>query len=443
MNGQARSASRWTRRLAALVAPVLVVGAGLAPAIASAHEDGSPAWVAVEWNQALVQALTVENTPPPTAMRAGAIVQVSVFDAVDGLSSQYLAYHLPGTAPRGASAPAAAAGAAHQALVTLFPAEQTGFDALLASDLTRLRDDAGDSEHDAVRRGVAWGVSVADAILALRAHDGFTTPPPPYRPNPGIGHWRPTPPAFVPAPAFRQFAAMTPWALASPGQFLPGLPPALTSARYTQDFNEVKAYGAANSTARSGFQTQTAQLWQSAAPVTLWDGVADALIASRDLDLTDATHLLALANMAMADAVIAIWNAKNFYDTWRPVTAIQKANLDNNPLTEADPTWQPLLVTPAFQEYPAGHPGVSAAAAAVLAERFGDHTTYTITSPAMTAATRTLPSFSAGVQQVIDARVFGGIHFRFAGDTAAVMGRQVAAYVYATQLQPRRCPGQG
>jgi len=441
MNRQSRSASRRGRRLAALVAPILVV-TGLAPTLASAHEDGSPAWVVLEWNQALVNALTVENTAPPPAMRAGAIVQVSVFDAVDGLTNQYVAYHLPGPAPHGASAPAAAAGAAHQALVTLFPAEQTRFDALLASDLTRLRDDAGDSDEDAVQRGVDWGVSVADAILALRAHDGLTTPPPPYMPNPAIGRWQPTPPAYVPSPAFRQFAAMTGWALTSPGQFLPGPPPALTSAQYTQDYNEVKTSGAANSTVRSDFQTQTAQFWQSAPPVTLWDGVADTLIASRHVDLTDATHLLALTNMAMADAVIAIWNAKNFYDTWRPVTAIQHADLDNNPLTEADPNWQPLLVTPAFQEYPAGHPGVSAAAAAVLAERFGNNTSYTITSPAMTGVTRTLPSFSAGVQQVIDARVFGGIHFRFAGDTAAVMGRQVASYVEATQLQPRRCPRQ-
>jgi hypothetical protein len=148
--------------------------------------------------------------------------------------------------------------------------------------------------------------------------------------------------------------------------------------------------------------------------------------------------LLAQENMAMADAVIAAWNAKNYYDTWRPITAIHDAALDGNPATDADPAWQPLLVTPAFQEYPAGHPGVSQAAAAILADRFGNRTRYTLSSPGMPGVTRTLPSFSAGVAQVIDARVLGGIHFRFAGDVAAAMGRQAAAYIEATQMQLRR-----
>jgi hypothetical protein len=132
--------------------------------------------------------------------------------------------------------------------------------------------------------------------------------------------------------------------------------------------------------------------------------------------------------MAMADAVITIWHAKNFFDTWRPITAIRAST---------DPSWQPLLVTPTFQEYPAGHPGVSQAAAAVLAHRFGDRTAYRLTSPVMPGVTRTLRSFSAGVAQVSDARVYGGIHFRFACDAAVAMGRKVAALVEATQMRPR------
>jgi hypothetical protein len=425
---------RRLRPVAALALAALLLAAVLAPVPAAADESPAPAQVVIEWNQALLDALTVANTPPPPAMRAGAIVTTAVFDAVNGLTRRYLPYHVSAHGPRGASAQAAAAGAAHKALVALFPSQQARLDALLDTTLARLAD----RDARGIDRGVAWGASVADAILALRANDGFTTPLPPYVLSTAVGRWQPTPPAFLSAPAFREFAAMIPWALTSPAQLLPAPPPALTDARYARDFDEVKMLGSATSTSRSAFDTQTAQFWQSATPVVIWDPVADTLIARHHLGLTDAARLLAQENMAMADTVIAVWNAKNDYDTWRPITAIQRAGLDGNPATDADPAWQPVLVTPPFQEYPAGHPGVSAAAAAVLAHRFGNCTRYTLTSPAMPGVSRSLPSFSAGVAQVIDARVFGGIHFRFAGDVAATMGRQVAAYAEETQMQRSR-----
>lgn len=424
------------RPVAALALPALLVAAVLAPAPAAANHGPLPAQVVIEWNHALLDTLTAANTPPPPAMRAGAIVATAVFDAVNGLTRRYLPYHVTTPGPRGASAQAAAAAAAHEALVSLFPSQRARLDALLAETLARLGDRDGDS--GTIDRGVAWGASVADAILALRADDGITRPLPPYVVSSAVGRWQPTPPAFPSAPAFREFATMTPWALASPAQFLPTPPPALTGARYARDFDEVKTLGSATSTTRSAFDTQTAQFWQSASPVVIWDPVADTLIARHRLGLTDAARLLAQENMAMADAVIAVWNAKNSYDTWRPITAIHEAALDGNPATEPDAAWQPLLVTPTFQEYPAGHPGVSQAAATILADRFGNHTWYTLTSPGMPGVTRTLPSFSAGVAQVIDARVFGGIHFRFAGEVAAAMGRQVAAHVEATHMQRRR-----
>jgi hypothetical protein len=431
MFGHARR-SPWA---AAVTAALLVAGLHT-PARAGADHDARSAQVVIEWNQALLGALTTAQTPPPPAMRAGAIVATAVFDAVDGLTHRYAPYHVAGPAPRGASTPAAAAGAAHEALVALFPAQRAGFDALLATTLARLKDRHPDT--DAISRGLTWGASVADATLAMRADDGLTAPPPPYLLSPVIGRWQPTPPAYPPAPSFRQFAAMTPWALTSPAQFLPGPPPHLTSARYARDFDEVKSLGNTTSTTRSGFDTQTALFWHTALPVALWDAVADTLITRHRLDLTDAARLLALDNLAMADAVIAVWNAKNHYDTWRPITAIQHADLDDNPHTAADPAWQPLIATPTFQEYPAGHPGVSQAAAAILADHFGDHTTYTLTSPTMPGITRSFTSFTAGVAQVTDARIYAGIHFRFACHTATVMGRQVADYVQATTLTPSR-----
>jgi hypothetical protein len=419
----------------AVTAPVLIAGL-LTPARAAADHELRSAQVVIEWNQALLGALTTAQTPPPPAMRAGAIVATSVFDAVDGLTHRYVPYHVTEAAPRGASPLAAAAGAAHEALVALFPTQRAGFDALLATTEARLNDHH--RHAGAISRGLAWGASVADTILALRADDGLTATPPPYLISPVIGRWQPTPPAFPPAPSFRQFATMTPWTLTSPAQFLPGPPARLTTARYARDFNEVKSLGSTTSTTRSAFDTQTALFWHSTPPVVLWDAVADTLITRHRLDLTDAARMLALDNLAMADAVIAVWNAKNTYDTWRPITAIQHADLDSNLCTDADPAWQPLIATPTFQEYPAAHPGVSQAAAAILADHFGDHTTYTLTSPAMPGVTRSFTTFAAGVAQVIDARIFAGIHFRFAGNTAAVMGRQVAAHVEVTTLTPPR-----
>ncbi|HEY3005128.1 MAG TPA: hypothetical protein VGJ44_22470, partial [Kribbellaceae bacterium] len=252
MIGHWTATRRQAPRLAALALSAVLLVVALTPVRAAAQED-APAQVVVAWNRALLDALTAANTPPPPAMRAGAIVATSVFDAVDGLTHRYAPYQLAADVPRGASAQAAAAGAAHEALVALFPSQQAAFDALLASTLARLC--GHDRDPGAVARGLAWGASVAQTILALRATDGLTATLPPYQVSPTIGRWQPTPPAFAPAPAFRQFATMTPWALSSPDQFLPGRPPPLTSTRYATDLNEVKTLGSVTSTARSAFDT--------------------------------------------------------------------------------------------------------------------------------------------------------------------------------------------
>jgi hypothetical protein len=230
---------------------------------------------------------------------------------------------------------------------------------------------------------------------------------------------------------------MTPWAMTSPTQFPAPRPPALTSGRYARDYAEVRTYGSLTSTARTSWGTDTAEFWQSDTPVAIWDRIADGLIAaSCRLDLTAAARVLAQANVAMADAVIAIWTAKNGYDTWRPVTAIQRGDTDGNPRTVADPTWQPLLTTPPFQEYPAGHPGVSAAAATVLAHDFGNDTRFTATSANLPTVTRAFSGFTAAVAQVVDARVLGGIHFRFAGQSATQVGTRIARWTLETRMTP-------
>jgi PAP2 superfamily len=418
-----------TRKLAlALVVSTALV----APATASAD-------VVTTWNRTMVAALDTANTPPPPAMRAAAIVQAAVFDAVNGIARRYTPVHVQPAARPGASRVAAAASAAHEALVALFPAQQAMFDQRLVETLSQISDDDGGGRS--IASGLAWGKTVADEILAWRANDGFSAALPPYVPVGASGRWQPTPPAFV-GPLFRQFATMTPWALASPSQFLPGAPPPLSSARYAQDLNEVKPLGSATSAVRTAFQTETARFWNADTPAAIWNRVADDLAERHDASLLTNARVLALTNIALADAVIAIWNAKNTFDTWRPITAIEQAATDGNPDTSPDPLWAPLIATPAFQEYPAGHPGVSNAGASVLAHFYGNDTSFTATSFGLPGVEHSFASFSSAVAEVENARVWGGIHFRFACETGAAMGAAVAEYVTRTQLLTIHGPGE-
>jgi hypothetical protein len=413
------------------LALVLIAAAALAaPAVASAD-------VVTDWNRTMVETLEVDKTPPPPSARVGAIVQSAVFDAVNGIAHRYTPIHVQPDAPRGASRAAAAAGAAHEALVTLFPAQHATLDQRLADTIAQIADGSkGDGRS--IAEGLQWGKTVADETLLWRATDGINTVPPTYAPAGTPGRWAPTPPAFVLMPLFRQFATLTPFALASPAQFLPAPPQPLTSARYARDLNEVKALGSANSTIRTPEQTQTAIFWQSDTPTAIWDRVADGLGQQRGRSMLANARILALINISLADSMIAIWNAKNTYDTWRPITAIQQADSDGNPNTSPDRNWTPLLTTPAFQEYPAGHPGVSNAAATVLASFYGDDTPFTATSNSLTGVQRSFTSLSSAIGQVENARVWGGIHFRTACVTAAHMGAEVAQYVTRTRLLPLR-----
>lgn len=406
-------------RRVALAAVMFAVFAG--PAVARAD-------VVTDWNRTMIDALEIAKTPPPPSARVAAIVQSAVFDAVNGIARRYTPVHVAPAAPRGASRVAAVAGAAHEALLALFPAQQAMLDQRLAETLSRIS-----GRHRSIALGVQWGKSVADQIISWRATDHFTDVLQPYVPAGVPGRWQPTPPLFGP-PLFRQFAIMTPFALTSASQFLPPPPPPLTSERYAQDFNEVKLLGSANSLVRTPEQTQTAIFWQADTPAAIWNRVADDLAQQCDGSVLRNARVLALMNIALVDATIAIWNAKNTYDTWRPVTAIEQADVNANPDTTPDPAWMPLITTPAFQEYPAGHPGVSNAAASVLATIYGDDTAFTASSFGLPGVERSFTSFSSAIAQVEDARVWGGIHFRFATLAAARIGDQVADYVIGTQL---------
>ena len=421
--------------LAALVVVALVAGTAKADEI-------------TDWNETMLRAALVGGTTAPVTTRVAAIVQAAVFDAVNGIARRYTPIHVEPAGPAGASRDAAAVQAAYATLVQLYPAQKATFDARLAVSLAVL----GEQESSAaIASGLAWGQTVADAILLWRSTDGFTPAPPPFLGGTAVGQWRPTPPAFAPG-AVPQFAYMTPWAIVAPSQFRPAGPPALTSPRYTTDFNETKTSGSISSSIRTSDQTVYAWFWASTTASFFWNNVAVSLVSSassepdqdgdghshdpqHDSSLREA-RLLAQLNVAIADATIACWDAKYTYVSWRPVTAIPLADTDGNPNTMADPEWMPLFATPAHPEYPSAHSCLSAAAGAVLANRFGERTHFSVESDQMPGVLRSFQSFTSALDEVKNARIFAGIHFRFSTDDGEKLGASVAEYVLDHAVQP-------
>jgi hypothetical protein len=390
-----------------------------------------------DWNRIMFEAALVPPATSPIVMtRVAAIVQASVFEAINGIERRYSPVHAtPGEPLPGASRRAAVVQAAYAALVRLYPSQKDALDTELANSLAAISSGSGAEHSESIARGIDWGQAAADSIWAWRSTDGFTPPPPPFLGGTGVGEWRPTPPAFLPGAA-PQFAYMTPWAISSPSQFRPAGPPALTSARYATVFNETKSMGSISSSLRTADQTLASRFWASTSASYFWDGVAVRLGAERHNTLSENARLLALLNIAMADAVIACWDAKYHYVFWRPVTAIPLAATDGNPDTTEDPSWAPLLTTPNHPEYPSAHSTVSGAAAVVLADFFGEETAFSVDSDVMIGVVRSFSSFSEALDEVKNARIFAGIHYRSSCDDGQATGTSVAGYVLANSLQP-------
>jgi membrane-associated phospholipid phosphatase len=395
--------------------------------------------VVIEWNQVLLDTFKAGLVPAgPAATRDAAIVHAAIYDAVNAIDRSYTPLFADVQAPRGASLDAAAAQAAHDTLVALFPAHQATYDATLAADLA-------DIPPGRARLGAAVGQAVAQQILAWRSTDGSSAQVP-YTPGSGPGVWQPTPPAFAPAIA-PQWGHVTPFAIPSDSAFRPPPPPALTSAEYTAAFNEVKSLGAAGSTTRTADQSQIAQFWYGAAPtgsVTpagYWNQIAQDIAQRQGDSLVQDARLFALLNVAQADALFAVFDAKYTYNFWRPVTAIRAADTDGNPATAPDPTWSSFLVTPAHPSYISAHSGVSSASAAVLAAFFGsDAIPFTFSSDSLPGVTRSFASFSAAAQEASDSRVYAGIHWRFDVQAGQTLGSAVGDYVFTHILLPRDHP---
>ncbi len=378
------------------------------------------------WNDIALRAVQLDVSDPPVATRALAMVSLAQYDALAAIEGT-AAYLVQRTVSGPVSAAAATAAAAHRVLSRIYPAQQAVFDDALSNDLAAIDDGAAKDS------GIALGLAIADAILALRANDGsedFVS----YDGSTELGKWRPTGPAFDVADV-PHWASVEPFALSSPGQFRPVAPPALDSAAYAAAVEEVKRLGSATSTQRTADQTQIALFWAdgkgSFTPPGHWNQIASEVARSRGSSLTDNARLFAQLNVALADTAIACWDAKYTYGLWRPETAIQNADLDGNAGTTVDAAWRPLLLTPPHPEYVSGHSSFSRAAATVLASHFGDDTTFSTTSATLPGVTRTFSSFTEAAGEAGRSRIYGGIHYEFTNQAGQVLGAQVANAVLA------------
>jgi membrane-associated phospholipid phosphatase len=383
----------------------------------------------LEWNQIFIDTLIVTNTANSSSQRLGAIVQTAVFDAYNGIARRYSPIFVQPAAPAGASRRAAVIAAAHTALVGLFPTRQAALDARYTASLAALSDDGGDGGQSR-ESGIAWGIHVAESVLAWRANDGFGGTYPPFTGGTATGQWRPTPPSFGPMSA-QALAFTDMFVLDSNNQFQPPLPRGFATTTYTDDFNAVKALGRKTGSTRTDDESLLAVFWEGNASVH-WNQAANQLARANQLSLSQSNRLLAMLNIAMADTAFTTWSGKRFYGanpaevTWRPVTAIPLADSDGNPDTVADPTWVPLINTPSHPEYPAGHPSLNGAAATVLLAHFDDAQTFVLTTG---QTSRTYSSIARARLDGNNGRVWGGMHFPSTVAISDVEGEAIATYV--------------
>jgi hypothetical protein len=395
-------------------------------ALATIVPSVSRADAVTDWN-AIMQATVTTSPNPLFQARWSAIVQLAVFEAVNAIEGDYEPYLGVIDAPVWASPDAAAIAAAHLTLATLRPDSAKALDALRAASLAVIPDGP---EKDA---GIIAGEDAAIAMLLVRANDGWNTVVP-YTPGTEPGDWRPTPPALAQAllPGWGQ---VTPFGLDHGSQFRLPAPPALSTGKYENDYNEVMRVGKVDSSDRPQDRTNVAHFYAANTPVQVWNSAARQVSAAQDMTLSENARIFALLAMAMADGSIASFDTKYHYNFWRPVTAIRSGDLDGNQRTDADPEWLPLVATPPFPGYASGHATLSGAAREVLEWVFGkDGHAVILSSPALPGIELRYTAWDEITDDIDDARVYGGIHFRFDQEAGARQGRHVGGYILRNYL---------
>jgi hypothetical protein len=389
----------------------------------------------LDWNT-VMQSTVVAQAPFPQA-RFAAITQLAVFEAVNAITKDYKPYLGTITAPPTASAEAAAVAAAHTVLKAYFPANATMLDAARLSSLAMITDGPAKSA------GITAGEMAAAKVMEARSDDGatpatFHMPGSSSRP----GEWQSTPGCPVGGGAFFQWRNVKPFGLRSADQFQPDEPPALDSSRYTRDYNELKAVGGMNSTQRPQDRSDVARFYAVTAPVAIFNAAARQLSVAAASSLSENARTLALLNMALHDAAVATFDTKYQYNFWRPETAIRTGQTDGNESTDADPSFEPFIVAPCFPSYPSGHATLSNAAREVLERLYGSRRhALVLSNPAVAGVTLRYRKLKQITDDIDDARVYGGIHFRFDQEAGADLGRRVGEYLHKYSLGSVRACG--
>ena len=406
-----------------------------AGAIRCGAANAQPVNPVVQWNRTLLGIVRTPGAQPPTvhATRSFALMHAAIYDAVDAIEGTHAPYAvvLPGVS-RDASQDAAAAAAAHDVLVALYPAFQATLDARLQESLADVPDGPARDE------GIAVGETVAGQMLALRSDDGSNVMPAPFVFGTHPGDYMSTPPNFPAQPVFVHWSAVRPFGLESASQFRPAPPPPLASHAYGVAFGQVRSLGNATGSTATADQALAGHFWNGAIQ-NYWNEIAQTAAVAHGLSTADSARLFALLDLTFADAVIAFYDAKYTYNFWRPATAIRAAATDGNPDTEADPNWLPEVgnTTP-DPSYPGAHAAISAAGAEVLTSFLHkDHFEFEVTSEVLPGVDRSFASFRAAAEEATMSRIFAGVHFLFDLTTGHRLGSDVADFVVDNFLTSR------
>jgi membrane-associated phospholipid phosphatase len=380
----------------------------------------------VDWNRELITLLGTPGLQPAAIQptRNFAILQAAEYDAVVSTTHIGQPYLFSVPAPRDARADAAADQAAHDVLTALYPSAASSIDQQLKTELAAIPD--GQSTRDGQRAGA----TVAQLLVDLRSFDGSATTPPPFVAGTQPGDYQLTPPNF-PAPVFTTWGSVTPFLLTSGAQFRPSAPPPVSSPTYAAALNQVKSLGQDSSTVRTADQTTQAKFWGSAPIWNTWNQITQTLLIDQHASLQRAATVFANLDLTIADATIALYDAKYVYHVWRPVTAIRAGNTGYNPDIAFDPnapTWNPVAVTAPDPSYPGAHSTISEAAATVLATFFGKHQAITVTSANMPGVVRTFANVQAAAVEAGFSRILAGQHTTLDDQAGQQLGRQVATF---------------
>lgn len=400
-------------------------GALLALAAAGSFSPAASADAITDCNIEAGKIIMAADLKPPPANRVLAVVHTATYEAVNAITHRYPDDGLMLGATSDASIDAAVAAASHAALSKLLPAQQAAIDASYQATLAKIAD--GKAKSD----GIGVGERAAQAVLAARENDGVAGTET-YRPQTSAGTYVPTT-----LPAALHWPGRKPWLMTSAAEFRPGPPPALNSETWTRDYSEIKAMGAKNSAQRSAEQTAVAKFWEATLP-PIYYGVVRSVADMPGRDVTRNARLYAVVAQATDDALIAVFDAKYHYAFWRPITAIRNGDNDGNSATERDASWAPFIDTPMHPEYPCAHCIVASTIGTVLKAELGDTPAPTLTTTSYTAGNvvRSWSSIDAFIDEVSNARIWDGVHYRHSTEVGKAMGKQVgelAAKRYLTK----------